>query len=264
LANQKGGVGKSAVARLLVHYLAKLGHRVLAIDLDHQANLTRPIEASGKSSSTAFRSAQILTERTCDFPSGELVLVPADVDGLLQLERQPERHNEFATNFRHFLSQHASLFDVCVIDTNPNPDIRLISALVGSQFVLSPIQLNQEAIDGIGALVKHPRVGVRRIKDKLNPVLELIGILPTMVEATPFQKANFTQIAQSYASLLIRTGHEATPFAYLPKRSVIAEAQATGAVLWEMKKTTARDTWREIEPSLAAIVSRMNLSGTTP
>ena len=39
----------------------------------------------------------------------------------------------------------------------------------------------------------------------------------------------------------------------MPRRSCIAEAQAEGAVLWEMKKTAARDTWREIEPSLQRI-----------
>jgi chromosome partitioning protein len=39
----------------------------------------------------------------------------------------------------------------------------------------------------------------------------------------------------------------------MPRRSCIAEAQAEGAVLWEMKKTAARDAWREIEPSLQRI-----------
>ena len=47
-------------------------------------------------------------------------------------------------------------FDVCVIDTNPNPDIRLIAALASADFVLSPIQLNQEAIDGVRALLQSP------------------------------------------------------------------------------------------------------------
>ncbi len=41
--------------------------------------------------------------------------------------------------------------------------------------------------------------------------------------------------------------------AFIPKRSAIAEAQASGEVLWEMKRTAARDTWKEIEPSIARI-----------
>ena len=43
LCNQKGGVGKSAVATLLAHHLAHRGQRVLAIDLDHQGNFTKPL-----------------------------------------------------------------------------------------------------------------------------------------------------------------------------------------------------------------------------
>ena len=46
LANQKGGVGKSAVATLLAHHFAQTGQRVLVIDLDHQANLTSPLVRS--------------------------------------------------------------------------------------------------------------------------------------------------------------------------------------------------------------------------
>jgi hypothetical protein len=87
----------------------------------------------------------------------------------------------------------------------------------------------------------------------LNPKLALIGLLPTMVEPTPFQKANFLQVVQQYHPLMIRIGDGPGAFASIPRRSCIAEAQAEGAVLWEMKKTAARDAWREIEPSLVRI-----------
>jgi chromosome partitioning protein len=96
-------------------------------------------------------------------------------------------------------------------------------------------------------------VGLRKIKAVLNPKLALIGLLPTMVEPTPFQKANFVQVVQQYHPLMIRIGDGPGAFASIPRRSCIAEAQADGAVLWEMKKTAARDAWREIEPSVAWI-----------
>ena len=148
-----------------------------------------------------------------------------------------------------------------MIDTNPNPDIRLIAALASADFVLSPIQLNQEALDGVTALLNHERVGLRKIKAVLNPRLQFIGLLPTLVEPTPFQKANFVQVIERYASLMIRIGDGPGQFANIPKRSAIAEAQASGEVLWEMKKTAARDAWREIEPSItriAAIVTALS------
>ncbi len=252
LCNQKGGVGKSAVATLLAHHLAQRGRRVLAIDLDHQGNFTRPLRLSGRPTLADCTSDALLTHSALALPDRPFVLVPAD-RALLNLERQPDQHTPFARNFRSFLTAVDAVFDVCVIDTNPNPDIRVIAALASADFALSPIQLNQEALDGVSGLLNHDRVGLRKIRAVLNPKLQLLGLLPTLVEPTPFQKANFIQVVQHYHPLMIRTGDGPGQFASIPKRSCIAEAQAAGVVLWEMKKTAAREAWREIEPSLSRI-----------
>ena len=249
LANQKGGVGKSAVATLLAHHLAQQGRRVLAIDLDHQGNFTSPVRRSNRATVAGLTSDRLLTEAVSVMPSAAFVMVPND-RALLMLERQPTMHTPFARNLRSFLAAMDTHFDVCLIDTNPNPDIRVIAALASADFVLSPIQLNQEAMEGVNGLLNHDRVGVRKIKAVLNPKLHLIGLLPTMVEPTPFQKANFLQIVQRYHPLLIRIGDGPGDFASIPRRSAIAEAQAHGEVLWEMKKTAARDASKEIEPTL--------------
>jgi cellulose biosynthesis protein BcsQ len=188
LANQKGGVGKSAVATLLAHYLAQHGQRVLAIDLDHQGNFSKPLRLSGRAISAPITADLLLTTAVTTMPQGQLVLVPSD-RALLGLERQPTLHTPFARNLRAFLLAVDRHFDVCIVDTNPNPDIRVIAALASADFVLSPIQLNQEAMDGVSGLLNHERVGVRKIKAVLNPKLQLIGLLPTLVEPTPFQKA---------------------------------------------------------------------------
>jgi chromosome partitioning protein len=262
LCNQKGGVGKSAVATLLAHYLVQRRRRVLAIDLDHQGNLGKPLRRSGRAAPTSFGADALLTGPAPALPNQPFVVVPGD-RALLGLERQPERHTPFARQWRAFLAQVDSAFDVCVIDTNPNPDIRVIAALVSCDYVLSPIQLNQEAMDGVSGLLNHERVGLRKIRAVLNPKLSLIGLLPTMVECTPFQKANFLQVVQQYHPLMIRIGDGPGAFASMPRRSCIAEAQAEGAVLWEMKKTAARDAWREIEPGLARIADIVDGPGTT-
>jgi chromosome partitioning protein len=262
LCNQKGGVGKSAVATLLAHHLAQQGRRVLAIDLDHQGNLTKPLRLSGRAAVSSVASDALLTGTPPVLPANPVVLVPGD-RALLGLERQPALHTPFARNFRAFLAAVDAAFDVCVIDTNPNPDIRVIAALASADFVLSPIQLNQEAMDGVSGLLNHDRVGLRKIKAVLNPKLALIGLLPTMVEPTPFQRANFIQIVQQYHSLMIRIGDGPGAFASIPRRSCIAEAQAEGAVLWEMKKTAARDAWREIEPSIARVADVLTQEAST-
>ena len=252
VANQKGGVGKSAVATMLSHYFALKGLRVLAVDLDHQGNFSAPLQMSRRVEPAASPSDALLTQGVVVLPQRSFVLIPSS-RALLGLERQPSLHNTFARNFRAFLSSADSRFDVCVVDTNPNPDIRLIAALASADHVLSPIQLNQEAIDGVSALLDHERVGLRKIKAVLNPKLRLIGLLPTMVEATPFQRTNMLQIVKRYQSLLIPLSQRLGDVASMPRRSAIGEAQSHGEVLWEMKKTAARDAWREIEPSVACI-----------
>jgi len=260
LANQKGGVGKSAVATLLVHYLAQRGQRVLAIDLDHQGNFSKPLKLSGRAAPVSVSSDVLLSGGVAEVPQHPLVLAASD-KALINLERQPTLHTPFARNFRRFLEAMDARFDVCVVDTNPNPDIRVIAALASADFVLSPTQLNQEAMDGVSGLLNHHRVGVRKIKAVLNPKLQLIGLLPTLVEPTPFQKANFAQVIERYYPLLIRIGAGPGQFAFIPKRSVIPESQASGEVLWEMKKTAAREIWKEIEPSLARIADIVTSQG---
>jgi chromosome partitioning protein len=275
LANQKGGVGKTAVATLLAYYLAESGQRVLAIDLDHQGNFSKPLRLSGRAVVAPFTADMLMTSPVANLPQlpsqpspQPLVLVPSD-RALLGLERQPQLHTPFARSFRAFIESVDAQFDVCVIDTNPNPDIRLIAALASADFVLSPIQLNQEAMDGVSALLNHDRVGVRKIKTVLNPKLQLMGLLPTLVESNPFQKANFLHVVQRYGPLMIQVGKLPGQYAFLPRRSIIAEAQANAEVLWCIKKTAARDAWKEIEPGMAHIAGLLmprtqNAIATTP
>ena len=263
LANQKGGVGKSAVATLLAHYLAQQGHRVLAIDFDHQGNFTSPLQRSGRAQVAGISADRLMTQPGATVPRADFVVVPSARD-LLALERQPALHNPYASHFRSFLRAVDAQFDVCIVDTNPNPDIRVIAALASADFVLSPIQLNQEAMEGVGAMLNHDRVGVRRIKALLNPKLHLIGVLPTLVEPSPFQRANFVQLIQRYCPLLIRTGDGPREIASIPRRSAIAEAQAHGEVLWEMKKTAARDAWKEVEPTVRTLAGIVTPGAKTP
>ena len=252
LANHKGGVGKSAVATLMAHYFVMRKQRVLAIDLDHQGNLSKPLQLSGRAIVAPVTSDVLMTTTGSTLSAGSMVLVPSGL-ALIGLERQPTLHTPFARNLRAFLVAMDSHFDVCVIDTHPSPDIRLIAALASTDFVLCPIELKQEALDGVSALLNHDRVGLRKIKAVLNPKLRLIGLLPNMVEATPFQRNNFAKVAEHYRSLTIPLSDRIGDIASMPRRTIISEAQAQGALLWEMKKTAARDAWKEIEPSLARI-----------
>ncbi|MCR5860192.1 ParA family protein [Mesorhizobium sp. J428] len=199
LANQKGGVGKSAVACQLAYFFSQpinqpMNKRVLVIDLDHQRNTTKALRTGGFCVVSATTSSKLLTDPKADIEHAEFVLVPGDGD-LLKMEKKAAEHNAYASNLLAFLARVADSFDVCIIDTNPNPDIRQLSPLVVADYVLAPIELNQEAIDGIGDLLNHENIGIRRIQATLNKKLKFLGILPNKVEPTPFQRDNFRALS---------------------------------------------------------------------
>ena len=256
IANHKGGVGKSSTSVQFAYFLAiLLKKKVLFLDFDHQKNSTKTITKSGKAYVTSITTLDIFQGRTTNIEHHDFVLVPGHRDLTKLIEQGKDAHNMIATNLKKFLDAVENAFDVCVIDTNGNPDIRLTSALACTQYVLSPIQLNQEAIDGIGDLIAD----IKKFK-RINPQLEFLGIVPNMVEAKPFQKANFEQIVTHYPNLLIMSGDSTNDFVHIPMRSIIPEAQASGQPIWEIKKTSAREAWRDLEKYFHVIKTKIGVN----
>lgn len=265
LANQKGGVGKSAIAVQYGYYEAELRKkRVLVIDFDHQRNTSKAFRVGGIatianiSSSQLFTNDNISLDGACD--DARLVVIAGD-DDLMKNGKAVEFSaevlpviNAYASNLKNFLASVSGQFDLCVIDVNPNPDIRQLAALICADFVLAPVQLNQEAIDGIGDMLNHDEVGINRIKALLNPNLQFLGILPNIVEATPFQKNNLAALVAGFGSLLVRTS---TGYGFIKKTTAIPEAQAEGLPVWKLGKTSARDAWAQIKPTFDTISKAM-------
>lgn len=259
LANQKGGVGKSAVACQLAYHLAEReGRSTLVVDLDHQGNTSRALVTGGLARRAPFLASAALLE---DGAAGRLehdplTILEADARALRALERRASEHNAFASRLARFVER--APFDAIVIDTNPAPDIRLVAALVAATHVLAPLQLTQEALDGIGALLNDRSSGIRRLQETLRPDLVLIGILPNAVEPTPFQRANLAALAEAHADLLIPLDEG---FAAIRRSTAIAEAQSAGLPVWRLPKTSARDLAREqLRPVFSQIAALAGLS----
>lgn len=257
LANQKGGVGKSAVAVQLGYYLAEQRKlRVVVVDLDHQRNTSKALRVGGIATVSAVTSGQLLSTEKIAIEEAPFLLVGGD-DSLIKLEKQAKEHNRFATNLRDWVRSLQDRFDVAIFDTNPNPDIRQLAALIAADYVLSPLQLNQEAIDGIGDLLNHANIGIRKIQATLNPRLRLIGILPNLVEPTPFQRENFRDLSLHYAKLLIP---HAGGYAAIKRTTAIPEAQSAGLPIWKGGKTSSREAWASIKPVFETLAKAMGLS----
>lgn len=257
ITNRKGGVGKSAIASQYAHYLAdKLKLRVLFIDLDSQANSTKALTAKQAAITSATKAVEAFTNRAASVESENFVVLPGSPE-LDLLDMEQARRNEFAGNFKAFIARVGAQFDVCVIDTAPTLDIRMKSAVISTNYLVAPIQLAQEAIDGLRSLLQT----VAAAKDSLNPGLHFIGILPNQVMDTPFQKENLAAIVQHFANLLIALPDGG--FALIRRTTAIEESQAEGVPIWKHAKTSARDAWRKIEPSFAHIASTMGVLNTS-
>ncbi len=256
-ANQKGGVGKSALAcQLAYHFKLVMNKRVLVLDLDHQRNTSKSLRTGGLATVATTTSTKILTDAGTDVDHADFVLVAGDGD-LIKMEKKADSHNAYANNLAAFLARLADRFDVCIIDTNPNPDIRQLAALVVADYALAPIELNQEAIDGIGDLLNHENIGIRKIQSTINKKLVFLGIVPNKVEPTPFQKDNFRDLSKAFPKLLIAME---PGFAAIKKSTAIAEAQAAGVPVWKLGKTSGRDAGREMRPVFDKIASLMEVA----
>lgn len=271
IANQKGGVGKSALTCQLAHYLTAQKYSVLVIDFDHQCHTSKALKLHNNTY-VGFNSFELLCNSDL---SGSIstflskviraeIILPLPFIGLIpgsqnlnMLERIPNEHNNYIENIKIFCEQVKGCFDICLIDTNPNQDIRYISALSISDYVLSPIQMNQESIDGLIDFFNHRYYGFNNIKDKINSELSFLGVLPSMVQSTLLQKENFIEVKKELSKYLIKT--KSREVAYIPFSSAIAEAQQKGIYVADIKKSAARKAFKITKAAFAAIEKRLNL-----
>lgn len=189
VANNKGGVGKTMQCFQLACHLANKGHRVLAIDLDSQANLSstfgvnvqRTLVPEWLIGDIDFNDIVIKAEgeyecfeRISVVPSSRHL---ANLSKLLILSESEVRKNagrkERLLKLR--LSKISKLYDYVIIDTPPVLGDELIMALVASTQILIPTQAQDYSIDGLEELMDTFEI----IKESENPKLKF-SIIPSM------------------------------------------------------------------------------------
>src|SRR4026209_132408 len=207
IANQKGGVGKTTTAVNLGAALAESGKRILIVDLDPQANATSSFglqEVEDVSLYEPLLGEASITEKILPTRREGLFIVPADLDmagAEVEIARMPNHLTRLAETLKPL--QTDQTFDIVFLDCPPSLGILMSNALAAADELLTPIQCEYFALEG---LVKIVRL-IERVRDSgVNKRLQLGGIVMTMFDArTNLSEQVVAEVRQHFGERVYQT-----------------------------------------------------------
>lgn len=246
IANQKGGVGKTTTAINLSASLAEAGQKILAVDFDPQGNAT-----SGLGFEKGYLDKTVYEVLMGDIPVEEAIIedvqenldvLPSDVDlSGAEIELLDVENKESV--LKGVLDPIRDQYEFVVIDCPPSLSLLTINALVAADTVIVPIQCEYYALEGLSQILQT----VDLIKKKLNPKLELEGVVFTMYDA----RTNLSlEVVESVKGHLNRNIYKTI----IPRNVRLAEAPSHGMPI---NLYDSRSTGAESYRMLAAeVISR--------
>ncbi len=225
--NQKGGVGKTTTTVNLGAALARMGYRVLLLDMDPQANLTVHVDKRPDLESHTLTSLLVEDQPLADLvqPTGvdRLFVVPSDTS-LAGVEQVLANRIGRETILREALDAfgQAKDFDFVLFDCPPSLGVLSANALVAADHVLIPMQAEYLSLQGMAKLVEV----IQLVQKRLNPALRIGCVLPCMVDArTNLSSEVLREIDTHFGQLLARSR--------IRNNVKLAEAPSFGRTIFE-------------------------------
>ena len=220
IINQKGGVGKSTTAINLSAALGELGKQVLLVDLDPQGN---------SSSGLGFEKSQVhncVYDVLLNDVAIEDVIIPDVGEGLdlvpatinlagaeVELVSEMARENRL----KDAVGSLRGKYDYVFIDCPPSLGLLTVNALVAADKLLIPIQCEFYALEGVTKLLDS----MKRVKTRLNPTLDIFGVLLTMYDGRTTLSRQVVEEVRSYFGKTVFT-------TLIPRTVKLSEAPSFG------------------------------------
>lgn len=229
IINQKGGVGKSTTAINLSAALGEMGKQVLLIDLDPQGNSSSGL---GVEKNRVFRC--IYDALLNDIPLTDIIIpdvskgldvVPATINlagAEVELVSEMARENRL----KDAIGPMRGRYDYVFIDCPPSLGLLTINALVAADKLLIPIQCEFYALEGVTKLLDS----MKRVKSRLNPSLDIYGVLLTMSDnRTTLSRQVSDEVRRYFGKIVFETS--------IPRTVKLSEAPSFGQPITQYDPT---------------------------
>ena len=209
IANQKGGCGKTTTCINLSAALANMGLKILIIDLDAQSQASLGI---GINTDDLKYSIYDVMVKNLELESA---IVPTDIQNLdiapasamltgaqLEIANLLGREWILRTSIYKMINTQTRNYDYIIMDCSPSLNLTTINGLASAQFILIPAQTHYFSLEGMKELFSTIEI----VKERLNPKLQILGILPTLYDIrTRISREILGQMRRHFADKIFQT-----------------------------------------------------------